>query len=206
MQTAFYHSIEFSYLCSPDFERDNLKPVRKYEIQIFKLSNGAHEFEFHLNDEFFDLFDNEIVSKGDLTANVSLHKSETMIQANFHIHGSVELECDRSLDLFDFPIDLEKPFIYKLGNESSELSEEVVVIPRDTQKLNVASIMFEFIGLEIPMKKLHPRFLEEEDENEDEDVLMIYSSEDDEDKSEEEKDEETIDPRWASLKKLKNKD
>jgi len=183
-----------------------LKPIRKYEIQIFKLSNGPHEFKFHLDDEFFDLFDNELVSKGNLTANVSLRKSETMIQASFRILGSIELECDRSLDLFDFPIDLKNPFIYKLGNENIELSEEVAVIPRDSQKLNVASIMFEFIGLEIPMKRLHPRFLEEENENEDEDVLMIYSSESNERKSNDQENEDTIDPRWALLKKLKNKE
>eukprot|EP00657_Telonema_sp_P-1_P011958 TRINITY_DN784_c0_g1_i1.p1 TRINITY_DN784_c0_g1~~TRINITY_DN784_c0_g1_i1.p1 ORF type:complete len:181 (-),score=14.95 TRINITY_DN784_c0_g1_i1:5-547(-) len=115
-----------------------------------------------------------MISKGKLTANISLNKSETMIQTVFRIKGSIELECDRSLDLFNFPIDLERPFIYKLGNEHEELSDEVVVIPRDTQQLNVASIMFEFIGLEIPMKKLHPRFQEEDDDIEAE-VLMIYS-------------------------------
>lgn len=151
------------------------------------------------------MFENEIVNMGNLHAKVSLEKSETMIQTTFNITGTVQLECDRSLDLFDFPIELERTFIYKLGDETNELSDEAMVIPRDTQKLNVASIMFEFIGLEIPMKKLHPRYSEEEedDENEDE-VLLIYSSEDN-DQTEDQENEETIDPRWASLKKLKNK-
>jgi len=181
-----------------------LKVLRKYEIQIFKLSNGLHEFEFDLDKEFFDLFENEIVNKGFLQAKVSLEKSETMIQTTFIIHGSVELECDRSLDLFDFPIDLERAFIYKLGDETNELSDEAMVIPRDTQKLNVASIMFEFIGLDIPMKKLHPRYSEEDDEENDDEVLLIYSSEE-KDQTEDQENEEMIDPRWASLKKLKNK-
>lgn len=184
-----------------------MKPIRKYEIQIFKLNTGLHDFEFLLDDKFFELFDNDLVRKGKLTANISLNKSETMIQTVFHIKGSVELECDRSLDLFDFPIDLERPFIYKLGNEYEELSDEVVVIPRDTQQLNVASIMFEFIGLEIPMKKLHPRFQQDEDDENEDEVLMIYSSEEDNDeKNEDQENEESIDPRWASLKKLKNKE
>lgn len=180
-----------------------MKVLRKYEIQIYKLSNGSHDFEFNLDKEFFDLFENEIVNMGNLHAKVSLEKSETMIQTVFNITGTVELECDRSLDLFGFDIDLERTFIYKLGDETNELSDEAMVIPRDTQKLNVASIMFEFIGLEIPMKKLHPRYPEEDEENEDE-VLLIYSSEDN-DQTEDQENEETIDPRWASLKKLKNK-
>ena len=64
--------------------------------------------------------------------------------------------------------------------------------------------MFEFIGLEIPMKKLHPRYSEEDDEEKDDDVLLIYSSEE-KDQTEDQENEEMIDPRWASLKKLKNK-
>lgn len=180
-----------------------MKVLRKYEIQIYKLSNGLHEFEFILDKEFFDLFDNEIVNKGKLIAKISLEKSETMLQTSFAITGSVELTCDRSLDLFDFPIDLERPFIYKLGDETNELSDEAMVIPRDTQKLNIASIMFEFIGLEIPMKKLHPRFIS--DEEDDDENILIYSSGDHEQMSDNQESEETIDPRWASLKKLKNK-
>ncbi|MFT6828455.1 MAG: hypothetical protein ACJAZV_001748 [Roseivirga sp.] len=181
-----------------------MKVLRKYEIQIYKLSNGSHDFEFDLDKEFFDLFENEIVNMGKLHAKVSLEKSETMIQTHFDITGTVELGCDRSLDLFDYPIDFERTFIYKLGDVTNELSDEAMVIPRDTQKLNVASIMFEFIGLEIPMKKLHPRYAEEDDEGNEDEVLLIYSSEEN-DQTEDQENEEMIDPRWASLKKLKNK-
>jgi uncharacterized metal-binding protein YceD (DUF177 family) len=55
--------------------------------------------------------------------------------------------------------------------------------------------MYEFIALEIPIKKLHPRF---EDETEDgTEGKIIYTS------STGQPDEETIDPRWEKLKKLK---
>ncbi|MFT6969950.1 MAG: hypothetical protein ACJAXX_000513 [Roseivirga sp.] len=182
-----------------------MKILRKYEVQIYKLSHGHHEFEFTLDRDFFDLFENDIVNEGKLLAKVSLEKSDTMLQTSFKISGSVSLECDRSLDMFDFQIDLETAFIYKLGDETKELSDEAMVIPRDTQKLNVASIMFEFIGLEIPMKKLHPRFLIDDEASEDEEVILIYSSEEHEQASNDQDKEEMIDPRWASLKKLKNK-
>ena len=156
-----------------------------------------HDYQFKITDEFFELFENEIVAKGQLDVAVSLTKSETMIETTFDIKGSVLLECDRSLELFDFPIDTHKIMRYRLGDETQELSEELMVIPRDSQIINVASLLFEFIGLEIPMKKLHPRFAEEEEG--DEELLAIYTSEEDE----EDNQEETVDPRWEALKKLK---
>jgi len=178
-----------------------LKALRTYDIHIYKLSNGDHEYEFEISDAFFELFDSELVRKGQLKALVVLQKSDSMIQMSFQIKGSVELSCDRSLDLFDFPLFVERDMIYKYGDEEKELSEDVHVILKDTQTLNIASILFEFIGLEIPMKKLHPRF--EVDEDSEEEVEMIYSSSEEDT---EEQEEEQIDPRWAALKDLnKNK-
>ncbi len=174
-----------------------MKGSKQFDIHIFKLPVGTHDYQFKITDEFFELFENEIVGQGNLEVTVLLTKSETMIEMNFDIKGSVVLECDRSLDLFDFPIDAQKMMRYRLGDERQELSEELMVIPKDSQIINIASLLFEFIGLEIPMKKLHPRFVEEEDG--DEELLAIYTSEEDE----KENQEESVDPRREALKKLK---
>ncbi|WP_420385739.1 YceD family protein [Roseivirga sp.] len=176
-----------------------MRARKKFDIHIYKLSNGIHEYEFEIRNEFFEMFEGDLVSEGELKAIVTLNKSDSMIQVDFDIEGTVVLECDRSLDLFDFPIHVERNMIYKYGDEEKELSEDVYVIEKNTQTLNIAGILFEYIGLEIPMKKLHPKF---EDEDEDSEGTMIYVSEE-EDQNEQE--EETIDPRWAALKNLKNK-
>ena len=84
----------------------------------------------------------------------------------------------------------------KYGDEAIELSDDVEIIPFNTQQVNVAKYMYEFISVAIPMKKLHPRYNEEIDEDQ-----IIYSSNEDE-----EEDKAEIDPRWIELKKLKNKD
>lgn len=143
-------------------------------------------------------------STGELTADVSLQKSESMIQMTFNVEGTIELTCDRSLDLFDQPISFENTMIYKFGEEEKELSEDVMIILNNTQTINIADLLFEFIGLQVPMKKLHPRFQEEEDDDDQEEGVMVYSSTVDDSKTEEQQ-EEDVDPRWAALKKLKNK-
>ena len=123
-----------------------------------------------------------------------------MIQMFFHVEGTVELTCDRSLELFDHPVSFETKMIFKYGDEEKELSEDVMVILKDTQTINIADLLYEFIGLEVPMKKLHPKFQEENDNAEE--MIMIYSSA--EEGEEDEQNEEIIDPRWAALKNLKN--
>ena len=181
-----------------------MKVLRTFDIHIFNLAIGEYSYEFEVNEKLFEAFENEIVKKGSLTAKIELRKSESLIEMNFQIDGAVELECDRSLDLFDYPLSFEKRMLFKPGDVEEELSEEILVISNDTQTINVASLIFEFITVEIPMKKLHPRF-EEEDEFEadlEEEGILIFSSE-----SETEIEEELEpDERWSALKKLKNKD
>lgn len=181
-----------------------MKALREFDVHIFKLSNGEHSYQFEISDSFFELFENDTFSKGKLIANVSLQKSDSMIQMNFHIEGTIELTCDRSLELFDQPVSFDSRMIFKYGDEEKELSEDVMVINKDCQTINLADLLNEFIGLEIPMKKLHPKFQEEEEENDDE-FIMVYSSEQDDVASDEQQEEQDVDPRWAALKKLKNK-
>lgn len=162
-----------------------------------------HNYQFEISDSFFELFENEILNKGSLSVSVLLQKSDSMIQMDFALEGTIELTCDRSLDLFDQPLSFESKMIFKFGDEEKELSEDVMVILKDTQTINIADLLFEFIGLETPMKKLHPRFQDEESDDEEEGAI-VYSSTFDTPASEEQK-EEDVDPRWAALKDLKNK-
>jgi uncharacterized metal-binding protein YceD (DUF177 family) len=120
------------------------------------------------------------------------------------VKGSVELICDRSLEEFDFPIDTENRILFKFGDHNEEVSDEIIIIDRNTQRLNVAQHIYDFISLAIPMKKIHPRFQEDtEDEEDDEtEVKLIYSSAEIEEEFKDEK--EDIDPRWELLKNLKN--
>ena len=180
-----------------------MKALRTFDIHIFNLALGDHTFEFEISEGLFEAFDNEIVKKGSLSATIELRKSEALIEMNFKIEGTVELECDRSLDLFNYPLKFEKRMLYKLGDIEEELSEDVLVISNDTQTINVASLIFEYIGVEIPMKKLHPRFqVEDEELEDDEEGMLIFSSATE---KEQEKNPEP-DERWSALKNLKNKD
>lgn len=164
-----------------------------YTVNIVGLSDKAHTFDFRIGDEFFRQYGTEILAGGDFEAKVVLDKHETFIDADFSITGKANLVCDRSLDPFEEPVNIHRKVMFKYGDEPTELTDEIVVIARDEHSLELGQLMYEFISLEIPIKKLHPRFRQESDD--DGDGKIVYKSESNDDKE--------IDPRWEKLKKLK---
>ncbi len=173
--------------------------LKAFGVNIIGLSNKTHQFHYEFGDEFFAAYGTGVISKGRFNADVELDKHETFIEATFKITGHTNVICDRSLDPFDYPLDFKKKIVFKYGDVDEELSDDIVMIHRDTDTLELGQYIYEFIGLEIPIKKLHPRYLNEMDED-DAAGKIIYSS--GENKNDPESGDD-IDPRWEKLKKLK---
>jgi uncharacterized protein len=170
--------------------------VNVFEVHIVGLAFSVHEFEFNVDEGFFKHYGTDVINKGILNAKVTLNKHETFIETTFQIQGTVQLTCDRSLDFFDFPLNINQLLVYKYGEEDKEISEEVMMIHRDTASLDLGQPMYEYIVLSVPMKKLHPRFQDEEETNEE--GKLVYSS-----LNITTEDSSDVDPRWEALKKLK---
>ena len=168
--------------------------LRNYDIDISKLALGQHTFLFQIEDEFFELFDYSLIKEGSLSVKVDLEKSTSFVSLAFEISGFVVLICDRSLDPFNHELLVNNEIVLKYGEEAREVSDEIEIIPSNTQRVNIAKYLYEFISVSVPMKKLHPRY-----EDDPADSQIIFSSESGE------KEKSDIDPRWSELKKLKNK-
>jgi uncharacterized protein len=181
-----------------------MKFLRKFDIDIIRLKEGSHEFPFEIGEEFLQHFEgNDIASNGKLNANITLVKRAALIEALFDIKGTVELTCDRSLEQFDHPLHIHQRVLYKYGPEEQEINEEIFVITNDTVSINVAQLIFEFIVLAIPAKRIHPDYKDEDGEEEGTEGKLVYVSEGDEEL--EEPDEQPENPLWEQLKKLKGK-
>jgi uncharacterized protein len=171
--------------------------MKAFKINIIGLGNKEHRFDYQIGEEFFRHYGKGIVSEGELEAVVTLDKRETMIETRFEIKGNVKLICDRSLDPFQYPLKIDKRVIFKFGDANEELSDEIIMIHRDSDSLELGQYIYEFINLAIPMKKLHPRYEGELDLDEAEGKI-IYTSGHSGDEG-----DDDIDPRWEKLKKLK---
>ena len=175
--------------------------LKEFRVNIIGLSNNkVHQFQFEIGNEFFSSYGAGLVSEGTFHADVSLDKHETFIEARFIISGKAKLICDRSLDPFQYPMDIDKKIVFKYGDADEELSDEIIMIHRDSDHLELGQYIYEFISLEVPIKKLHPRYQDEWDEADDSEGKIIYTSAD---SSQKDNNDDDIDPRWEKLKKLK---
>lgn len=170
----------------------------RYYIDVFNLKNGNHQYTFDIDDEFFSLFSSSLVEKGSGITQVTLEKSDSLINATVEIDIKVELTCDRSLEKFEYPLQRKEVLMFKYGEEEKELDVNVHTITKSTQRIDFGQHIFDYIGLSIPYKKLHPKFVNDDDTEQDE-LIFQTQSDDEEDTSAE-------DPRWEALKKLKDKE
>ena len=186
-----------------------MKELSKYNIDIYGLEDKQYDYDMESGDAFFEELEQDLIEHGHFKTHVVLTKSATMLQLHFHTEGSVELLCDRTLEPFEEPVISDDRIILKFGDRDEELTDEIEIINRNTNRINIAKYVFEFIALSLPVKKLHPSLRTEDDqddETENDEVILVYSSADDEETDENDS-EEKIDPRWEALKKLKgNKD
>jgi uncharacterized metal-binding protein YceD (DUF177 family) len=189
-----------------------VKFLKNYDIDIIRLKDGKHSFSFEVNNEFFKYYEAEDwVNGANIIVTVNVNKTVSVLEVNFDITGTLGLTCDRSLEEFDHPLELTEKVIFKYGPVVEEISEDVFMITKDTPSINVAQLIYEFILLAIPAKKIHPDYLDETDEDDfDEEGSLIYLSEEKEneadDSDEESQQEKPADPRWEILNKLKKKD
>lgn len=174
-----------------------VEDLKKFEVEIYQLKVGVYHYDFEIKDEFFQLLGTSLVEKGHLGAAVTLEKSRDFFKLTFQIRGHVTLTCDRSLDEFEHYINANKNLILRYGEKNEEISDDQETITPDTLSINLAKYIYEYIGLEIPYKKLHPRF---RDQSTSDDDLLVYQTE----TYKKEDLENDIDPRWKALLKLKN--
>lgn len=162
--------------------------MKHLTIRIVGLTNEKHHFQFDIDRPFFEEYGAELISDGVFHAAIDLDKHENFIHTHLNIDGTAKLTCDRSLEPFDHPMHIEKQLIYKFGTEESDHGDDVVYIDWNTQHLDIGQLIYEYIGLAVPMKKIHPRYRSASEED-----AMVYSA----------KGDAEDDPRWDALKKLK---
>ena len=163
-----------------------------YLIPISGLALGRHSFQYEITDEFFKGMDYSEIQQGRVNVNLDIDREETMLTLTFGIEGNVRVMCDRCADEFDQPIESNQVFYIKLGTENAEESDDVAVVPADQHDFDLASLIYEFIILSIPMHRVHP-----EGQCNPEMIEMLNGMQE-----VEEEEEETIDPRWAALKDI----
>jgi uncharacterized metal-binding protein YceD (DUF177 family) len=129
--------------------------LSRYEIAFKGLKEGKHQFDYELDEKFFEKFENSEVEKGTIDAQVVLIKSSALLTLEMTVKGQVELMCHRCLDNYWQPVYGESRLFIKFGAESDEMSHDLIVIPNNSDHINAAQYLYELVILSLPIMHVH---------------------------------------------------
>lgn len=174
-----------------------MRKLQEYTIQFVGLKVGRHQFTYEIDDAFFDFFEYDDFNSVDVDVTLNFEKKTTMLELDFEIEGSVNVNCDVSNEPYDQVVHNTLSLVVKFGDEYNEINEELLVLPHGEYQLAVQQYIYEAIVLALPYKRVHPGV---EDGSLKSEVLDKLEELDPNTKS----NAEGIDPRWNKLKKLLN--
>ena len=127
-----------------------------FKLPLKSLGVGTHEFEYHLDKQFFVNMESSDIHDADLNVALTVQYNGDIYNLDFHITGEVVLICDRCLDDLRFPIHATYHIVVKYGEDYNDDNDEVLEIPETDNTLNVAYMIKDTVELAIPMKHVHP--------------------------------------------------
>lgn len=131
---------------------------REFEIAFVGLKPGVHEYDYEINDRFFEAYQQQDFKNCHARVKLFLDKKSSFMLLRFEVGGQLEVTCDRcnsrlSLELWDeFNITVKMVEEPELMN-GQEDDPDVYYINRGESHLDVADWIYEFINLSIPMQK-----------------------------------------------------
>ena len=176
-----------------------MKSLQQYSIPYTGLKLGVHQFEFVVDDTFFSEFEYSLVKSGNLMVELELEKQETMLILQFHISGIMKLGCDVCLADYPYTVEIKERQIAKFTKEEDleDDTEEIIVLTKNENEINVASLIYEYINLAAP----YISRCDDEGNTEWCDNEMIERLDQLSGKPKEET--KDVDPRWEALKNIK---
>ena len=128
-------------------------------IEIKGLAEGEHNFTFDIDGSFFEAFESDIISDANLEVNALISKGKGTMNLDLDIQGDVIVRCDRCLADLKIPIDVEVPFSviftdYADSQESGD--DEVMVLDSSQTYIDIAQIVYDYVNVNIPIRKVHP--------------------------------------------------
>lgn len=165
----------------------------QFVIPFKGLKDDTHSFNFEIDGRFFEAIEHSLLDDGNVDVHLEMDKKPNMLVLKFKIQGTVRLQCDRCLEIYDQPVEGEKMLVVKFSEFEEEVSDEIIVLSMEAFELDVGLYIYEYINLLLPIRHVHPDGQCNPD--------MIEKLE--EEKYKQAEQEEEIDERWKALEELK---
>lgn len=129
--------------------------LQEHTINFSGLADGEHEFQFLLEQDFFDATGEEDLEGGSLTVDVLLDKSPTLIVVNLHMTGPVALRCDRCNGPLELPVDGKQRQIFRFTTDEEYDDDELVGLDPSEHSINLTHYFYECLRLALPIRHVH---------------------------------------------------
>lgn len=164
------------------------------KFKIFEIPEEQSEKTIELGSDVLDL--GSLAFKSGMV-HIEFYRTLHFVRTQFTVDAIVELICDRSLVAFDHEVHQDYEVLFKAEEVEESADENGAVRNYDhaSKQIDLEQDVRDTILLNLPTKKLHPRFLDKEGNPKE--VLNEQFGDIPEDE------EDRIDPRWEKLKDLK---
>lgn len=176
-----------------------MKPLKEFTIPFVGLKIGKHQFEYKIEQPFFDYFEYKEFNQSNVDVFLELEKKSTLLELRFKISGTVNINCDITNEPYDQPIKNKLDLVVKFGDEYNDEFDDILIIPHGTYEINVQQYIYELIVLSVPIKRVHPGI---ENGTLNSEILEKLNELSPKAKKNKKTEDGDIDPRWNTLKKL----
>ena len=169
--------------------------TQKLTFDLQKIPEGKSHKTAHLPEDYFSLKEGARLIEADVS--ISFYRTDHFVKVSFEVDSNLELTCDRCLDPYNETIEGVFDILFEPGEveETETVKSAVRQIPPIDLVLDIEEEVRDTIILNIPVKKIHPKYYDGDGNPEDFGVAQFGDIKPD--------DEPKIDPRWEKLKKLK---
>ncbi|MBI5539732.1 MAG: DUF177 domain-containing protein [Bacteroidia bacterium] len=169
--------------------------MKEFIIPFIGLKTGEHVFDYKIGTSFLKNFNNSEIKDIELNVEVKMIKNNNLLEFNFQLNGSVQVECDICLDDVSLPVDYHSYLIAKRENVE-DAEDDIVYLKPDESEIDISQFIYECIVFSLPLRRVHPDKRGKNKCNP-EMIKKLKSHLVD-------NVEETSDPRWNDLKNLLN--
>lgn len=167
-----------------------------FQFKIHEIAGGKSTEEVSLDTA------SEVLALDQLKSGhvkIEFDKSLRLIQAILSLDAVFERICDRSLEPYDQKVEIVHKVLFKtdLEDDIDETELSMRRLQLESNQIDLTDIIRDTLLLALPIRSLHPKFLDENGEAVDFEVRHFGPTDPEPDNV------ELVDQRWAKLKQLK---
>lgn len=167
--------------------------MKEFVIPFLGLKTGKHTYDFEIDQSFFEAFESDLLENPSIQVRLELDKMSNMLVLDLSAKGVSHTICDRCGGDLDMDIETHERIIVKFGEEPYGDTDEIIMLDSGAYEIDVSLSIYEMLILNLPARHIHPHT-----NLCDREALKRLSE------FEHDETEQTGDPRWEALKKLRN--